>query len=101
MHSVGARANSRKFQLTVRFLREARRSGSASLAETLNILSDTFWSSHMTRHHYQSPLLTPVVVSFSLKFTFIFFLSVSFPVLAFFLALVLMADSLLLLLCMS
>ena len=99
--SLGLIANSRKYDLTARFLKEARESRYASMAETLKILSDTFWSSHMTVQHYQANLLWPVVGSFGLKFIFMFILSVMFPALWFFLIMILVVDAILMLFCMA
>ena len=99
--SLGLLANSRKYDLTVLFLKEARESRYASLAETLRYLADTFWSSHLTVQYYQADLLTPTVGSFALKFPFIFLLAFIFPALAPFLILALIIDTILLLFCMA
>jgi len=93
--------NSRKFDLTVEFIREAQRNRHSSIAETLKLLSDTFWSSHMTVRHYQTELLVPIVGSFALKFAFIMILGGVYPLFAPFLYLMIVVDSILMLLSMA
>jgi len=99
--SVGGWANSRKFNLTIEFIEEARNSRYASLAETLKLLADSFWASHMTVRHYQSEIVKPVGFSIGFKMVSMFVMAMIFfpyaPLIIFFFALdfVLMGVSLL------
>lgn len=89
---VGAWANSRKFNLTLEFLELAKRSKYTSLAETLKLLADSFWKSHMTEHHYQSEIMTPVGFSIGFKMVSMFVMSLLFPFFAPFLILLFSLD---------
>ena len=76
---LGAFVNHQKFYLTVEFIDEAKNSKYASISETLHLLAESFWSSHITSHHYQFDAITPVGISTGLKIVSMYALGTLFP----------------------
>jgi len=71
--------NNRKFDLTVEFIERARNSKTASVAGTLHLLSESFWSSHITTMHYQTPAMTPAFLTLAFKWPAMLFTGTAFP----------------------
>lgn len=96
---LGAFVNHQKFYLTVEFIDEAKNSKYASISETLHLLAESFWSSHITSHHYQFDAMTPVGISIGFKIVSMYALGTLFPMFMPFLILFILVDLILMMLC--
>ena len=79
LYRLAGALNNRKFDLTVEFIDRARNSKTASVAETLHHLSESFWSSHITIIHYQTPALIPAFLTLAFKWAAMLFIGTVFP----------------------
>jgi len=80
LHALSGAMASRKFNLTVEFIQMALQNKLMSVADMLNFLADSFWSSHITARHYQLDASYPALFSLALKGSALFFLAGLFPV---------------------
>ncbi|MCK4614663.1 MAG: type II secretion system F family protein [Thermoplasmata archaeon] len=79
LHGFAGLVNHRKFDLSVEFIDLARKNKYASVGETLHLLADSFWKSHITAQHYQTSATIPAAASLLLKGGAMFFLGGLFP----------------------
>ncbi len=83
LHAFASIVHNRKFDLTVDFIDIALSNRHASLADTLDLLAESFWTSHITISHFQESATTPALASILIKGFFAFFMASLFPFLAF------------------
>ena len=92
LYALSGVIGGRKFELTVRFLEMALDNKLMSIADMLRLLSESFWSTHITAAHYQMDIVSSVVVISVFKAFALLFVASLFPLIASVLLVFFLAD---------